>query len=119
MTTREAQFYLTKKESSSDGLVEHFHILLEDADGVDVNYIVTDYYNSSRTDIVETIISNKDTEEIINDNSYVGKRILEFVVDGGVSYDEAHPTAEDIYNENNPPSDEYRKGLRGDYILDN
>ena len=93
MKTREAQFYLTSKQSSSDGLIEKFNIKLEDADGIDVNYIVTDYYNSSRTEIVETVISNKDTEEIIDRNSYVAKKILEFIVDGGVSYEEAHPIA--------------------------
>jgi len=103
MKTREAQFYLTSKQSSSDGLIEKFNIKLEDADGVDVNYMVTDYYNSSRTAIIDTVIEKignytqdeqipAEVDEYVSKDSYIGKKILEFIVDGGVSYEEAHPT---------------------------
>ena len=81
MITREAKFYLVKKESSSDGLVTDYHILLEDADGEDVGYIVNDQMNNVG-DIAGTIISNTLTEEIIPMDSYLGKKIIDFVESG-------------------------------------
>ena len=81
MITREPKFYLTKKESSSDGLVTDYHILLEDADGEDVRYIVNDQMNTAG-DIAGTIISNALTEEIIPMDSYLGKKIIDFVESG-------------------------------------
>lgn len=74
---RGAQFYFKSREST-DGLVERYHILLEDADGVDVNYVVTDLLNSSKTHVHETIVSDRDTEEIIT-NEYLRNKIITFL----------------------------------------
>ncbi len=101
MKTEEIKSYLIKKETT-DGLIERFYIKLENSDSVSTNYVVTDYYNSSRTEIVDTIIEKignyehadqvpAEVDTYISKDSYIGKKILEFIVDGGVSFEEAHP----------------------------
>ena len=59
---------------------------LHDADNDVSRYIVTDYYNSSKTKIVETTIDkvtkgdNCDSNyEDIDEDSYLGKKICEFL----------------------------------------
>jgi len=95
-------FYLVKKEST-DGLVEKHYIKEINTDSQLVNYVVTDYYNSSRTAIIDTTIEKigqyiheeqipAEVDEYVEVDSHLGKKILEFLNDGGVSYEEAHPT---------------------------
>ena len=67
---------------------------LHDADNDVSRYIVTDYYNASKTKIVETTIEKlgeyiegseqipAEVDEYIDVDSYLGKKIIEFIEEG-------------------------------------
>ena len=82
MITREAKFYLTDKWASSDGHQIEYRILLEDADGVDVKYLVTDYFNSDGTMHDTVIFNDNEDQNMVDSESYIGKKILTFMENG-------------------------------------
>jgi len=86
MITREAKFTLTDKWTSSKAHYNtDYRILLEDADGVDVKYLVTDYRDEDGN--VDRVIF-KDNEEttMVDNDSYIGKKILTFMEKKGYEY---------------------------------
>ena len=85
MITHKATFILTDLHDSNNdnsiGFIE-YKVKLYDADGVEVMYSITDYYNESN-EIVDTriwVLSDKILDDLfIENDSKLGKKILTFV----------------------------------------
>ena len=82
---QEAKFYLLNyKSRKKEGLENHIEYLIKlvDADGVEVRYSITDYYNSEN-EITDTRIwplkTNVELLKLIDNDSRLGKKILTFV----------------------------------------
>jgi len=82
---QEAKFYLLNyKSRKKQGLENHIEYLIKlvDADGVEVRYSITDYYNS-KNEITDTRIwpltNNIELLNLIDNDSRLGKKILSFV----------------------------------------
>ena len=82
---QEAKFYLLNyKSRKQEGLENHIEYLIKlvDADGVEVRYSITDYYNS-KNEITDTRIwplkTNVELLKLIDNDSRLGKKILTFV----------------------------------------
>ena len=82
---QEAKFYLLNyKSRKQEGLENHIEYLIKlvDADGVEIRYSITDYYNS-RNEITDTRIwplkTNVELLKLIDNDSRLGKKILTFV----------------------------------------
>ena len=82
---QKAKFKFLGTHELTTGIVVN-NLELHDADNDVSRYIVTDYYNSSKTKIVETTIDkvtkgdNCDSNyEDIDEDSYLGKKICEFL----------------------------------------
>ena len=83
--TQEAKFYLLNyKSRKQEGLENHIEYLIKlvDADGVEIRYSITDYYNS-RNEITDTRIwplkTNVELLKLVDNDSRLGKKILTFV----------------------------------------
>ena len=85
MIAQEAKFKLINLHDSNNdnsiGFIE-YKVKLYDADGVEVMYNITDYYNESN-EIVDTriwVLSDKILDDLfIENDSKLGKKILTFV----------------------------------------
>ena len=85
MIAQEAKFKLIDLHDSNNdnsiGFIE-YKVKLHDADGVEVMYNITDYYNESN-EIVDTriwVLSDKILDDLfIENDSKLGKKILTFV----------------------------------------
>ena len=82
---QEAKFYLLNyKSRKQEGLENHIEYLIKlvDADGVEVRYSITDYYNS-KNEITDTriwpITNNVELLKLIENDSRLGKKILTFI----------------------------------------
>ena len=82
---QEAKFYLLNyKSRKQEGLENHIEYLIKlvDADGVEIRYSITDYYNS-RNEITDTRIwplkTNVELLKLVDNDSRLGKKILTFV----------------------------------------
>ena len=82
---QEAKFYLLNyKSRKQEGLENHIEYLIKlvDADGVDVRYNITDYYNS-KNEITDTriwpITNNVELLKLIENDSRLGIKILGFI----------------------------------------
>ena len=82
---QEAKFYLLNyKSRKKEGLENHIEYLIKlvDADGVEVRYNITDYYNS-KNEITDTRIwplkTNVDLLKLIENDSRLGIKILGFI----------------------------------------
>ena len=79
---QEAKFELINyKMHGGDGAFTEYLVKLHDADGVEVMYNITDYYNESE-EIIDTRIwelSNRIGLERVENDSRLGKKILTFV----------------------------------------
>ena len=82
---QEAKFYLLNyKSRKQEGLENHIEYLIKlvDADGVEVRYSITDYYNS-KNEITDTRIwpltNNVELLKLIENDSRLGKKILTFI----------------------------------------
>ena len=82
---QEAKFYLLNyKSRKQEGLENHIEYLIKlvDADGVEVRYSITDYYNS-KNEITDTriwILTDKVLDiKLIENDSKLGKKILTFI----------------------------------------
>ena len=82
---QEAKFYLLNyKSRKQEGLENHIEYLIKlvDADGVEVRYNITDYYNS-KNEITDTRIwplkTNVELLKLVDNDSRLGKKILTFV----------------------------------------
>ena len=82
---QEAKFYLLNyKSRKKQGLENHIEYLIKlvDADGVEVRYNITDYYNS-KNEITDTRIwplkTNVELLKLVDNDSRLGKKILTFV----------------------------------------
>ena len=85
MIAQEAKFYLLNyKSRKQEGLENHIEYLIKlvDADGVEVRYSITDYYNS-KNEITDTRIwpltNQVELLKLIDNDSRLGKKILTFV----------------------------------------
>ena len=79
MITREAKFTLTDKWTSSEAHYNtDYRILLEDADGVDVKYLVTDY-RDGHGNVDRMIFNDNEEKDYVDIDSYIGKKILTFM----------------------------------------
>ena len=90
---QKVKFKLLNKYGLTAGIQIH-DVELTDADNDVSKYLITDYYNSSKTKIVETTIEKlgkyiegseqvpAETDEFINVDSYLGKKIIEFIEEG-------------------------------------
>ena len=90
---QKVKFKLLNKYGLTAGIQIH-DVELTDADNDVSKYLITDYYNSSKTKIVETTIEKigeyiegseqvpAETDEFINVDSYLGKQIIEFIEEG-------------------------------------
>ena len=83
--TQEAKFYLLNYKSRKiEGVENHIEYLIKlvDADGVEMRYSITDYYNS-KNEITDTRIwpltNNIELLNLIDNDSRLGKKILSFV----------------------------------------
>ena len=83
--TQEAKFYLLNyKSRKQEGLENHIEYLIKlvDADGVEIRYSITDYYNS-KNEITDTRIwplkTNVELLKLVDNDSRLGKKILSFV----------------------------------------
>jgi len=86
MITREAKFTLTDKWTSSEAYYNtDYRILLEDADGVDVKYLVTDYRDEDGN-VDRVIFNDNEDQNIVDIDSYIGKKILTFMKKEGYEY---------------------------------
>ena len=82
---QEAKFYLLNyKSRKQEGLENHIEYLIKlvDADGVEVRYSITDYYNS-KNEITDTRIwplkTNVELLKLVDNDSRLGKKILTFI----------------------------------------
>ena len=82
---QEAKFYLLNyKSRKKEGLENHIEYLIKlvDADGVEVRYNITDYYNS-KNEITDTRIwpltNNVELLKLIENDSRLGIKILGFI----------------------------------------
>ena len=82
---QEAKFYLLNyKSRKQEGLENHIEYLIKlvDADGVEVRYSITDYYNS-KNEITDTRIwpltNNVELLKLIENDSRLGIKILGFI----------------------------------------
>ena len=82
---QEAKFYLLNyKSRKQEGLENHIEYLIKlvDADGEEIRYSITDYYNS-RNEITDTRIwplkTNVELLKLVDNDSRLGKKILTFV----------------------------------------
>ena len=85
MVAQEAKFYLLNyKSRKQEGLENHIEYLIKlvDADGVEVRYNITDYYNS-KNEITDTriwpITNNVELLKLIENDSRLGIKILGFI----------------------------------------
>ena len=88
-----AKLKLLNKYDLTAGIQIH-DVELTDADNDVSKYLITDYYNSSKTKIVETTIEKigeyiegseqipAEVDEYIDVDSYLGKKIIEFIEEG-------------------------------------
>ena len=83
--TQEAKFYLLNyKSRKKEGLENHIEYLIKlvDADGEEIRYSITDYYNS-RNEITDTRIwplkTNVELLKLVDNDSRLGKKILTFI----------------------------------------
>ena len=89
---QKAKFKFLGTHELTTGIVVN-NLELHDVDNDVSRYIVTDYYNSSKTKIVETTIEKlgkyiegseqvpAETDEYIDEDSYLGKQICNFLED--------------------------------------
>ena len=82
---QEAKFYLLNyKSRKQEGLENHIEYLLKlvDADGEEIRYSITDYYNS-QNEITDTRIwplkTNVELLKLVDNDSRLGKKILTFI----------------------------------------
>ena len=82
---QEAKFYLLNyKSRKQEGLENHIEYLIKlvDADGEEIRYSITDYYNSEN-EITDTRIwplkTNVELLKLVDNDSRLGKKILTFV----------------------------------------
>ena len=82
---QEAKFYLLNyKSRKQEGLENHIEYLIKlvDADGEEIRYSITDYYNS-RNEITDTRIwplkTNVELLKLVDNDSRLGKKILTFI----------------------------------------
>ena len=82
---QEAKFYLLNyKSRKKQGLENHIEYLIKlvDADGVEIRYSITDYYNS-KNEITDTriwpITNNVELIKLIENDSRLGIKILGFI----------------------------------------
>ena len=82
---QEAKFYLLNyKSRKQEGLENHIEYLIKlvDADGVEMRYSITDYYNS-KNEITDTRIwpltNNVELLKLIENDSRLGIKILGFI----------------------------------------
>ena len=82
---QEAKFYLLNyKSRKQEGLENHIEYLIKlvDADGEEIRYSITDYYNSEN-EITDTRIwplkSNIELLKLVDNDSRLGKKILTFI----------------------------------------
>tara|TARA_R100000234_G_scaffold116337_2_gene93326 strand:- start:1268 stop:1534 length:267 start_codon:yes stop_codon:yes gene_type:complete len=86
MITRKAKFTLTDKWTSSEAHYNtDYRILLEDADGVDVKYLVTDYRDEDGN-VDRVIFNDNEDQNMVDIDSYIGKKILTFMKKEGYEY---------------------------------
>ena len=85
MVAQEAKFYLLNyKSRKQEGLENHIEYLIKlvDADGEEIRYSITDYYNS-QNEITDTRIwplkSNIELLKLVDNDSRLGKKILTFI----------------------------------------
>ena len=90
---QKAKLKLLNKYDLTAGIQIH-DVELTDADNDVSKYLITDYYNSSKTKIVETTIEKigeyiegseqipAEVDEYIDVDSYLGKKIIEFIEEG-------------------------------------
>ena len=90
---QKVKFKLLNKYGLTAGIQIH-DVELTDADNDVSRYIVTDYYNASKIKIVETTIEKlgeyiegseqipAEVDEYIDVDSYLGKKIIEFIEEG-------------------------------------
>ena len=85
MIAQEAKFYLLNyKSRKQEGLENHIEYLIKlvDADGVEIRYSITDYYNSEN-EITDTRIwplkTNVELLKLIENDSRLGIKILGFI----------------------------------------
>ena len=90
---QKAKLKLLNKYGLTAGIQIH-DVELTDADNDVSKYLITDYYNSSKTKIVETTIEKigeyiegseqipAEVDEYIDVDSYLGKKIIEFIEEG-------------------------------------
>ena len=81
--TQEAKFYLLNYKSiKQGGNFYEYRVKLVDADGVEIRYSITDYYNS-RNEITDTRIwplkTNVELLKLVDNDSRLGKKILTFI----------------------------------------
>ena len=85
---QEAKFYLLNyKSRKQEGLENHIEYLIKlvDADGEEIRYSITDYYNKDISEITGTKIwrlqaqVNIVNENLIENDSRLGKKILTFI----------------------------------------
>ena len=82
---QEAKFYLLNyKSRKKQGLENHIEYLIKlvDADGEEIKYSITDYYNS-RNEITDTRIwplkTNVELLKLVDNDSRLGNKILSFI----------------------------------------
>ena len=82
---QEAKFYLLNyKSRKQEGLENHIEYLIKlvDADGEEIRYSITDYYNSEN-EITDTRIwplkTNVELLKLVDNDSRLGKKILTFI----------------------------------------
>ena len=85
MIAQEAKFYLLNyKSRKKEGLENHIEYLIKlvDADGEEIRYSITDYYNSEN-EITDTRIwplkTNVELLKLIENDSRLGIKILGFI----------------------------------------
>ena len=81
MIAQEAKFKLLNYKLH--GLITEYIVKLHDADGEEVEYHITDYYNKDLSEIIDTriwVLTDKVLElNLIENDSRLGKKILTFV----------------------------------------
>ena len=82
---QEAKFYLLNyKSRKQEGLENHIEYLIKlvDADGEEIRYSITDYYNN-QNEITDTRIwplkTNVELLKLVDNDSRLGKKILTFI----------------------------------------
>ena len=86
MVAQEAKFYLLNyKSRKKEGLENHIEYLIKlvDADGEEIRYSITDYYNEGMSEIIDTRIwklSNQILDDLqVKIDSRLGIKILGFI----------------------------------------